>query len=661
MNSDSSGRPTTRATVAGLALALMSCAMGSEPGDVRAPERALASTSARALTWGPVGAVATAAGQTATSLKISADAATLLFHVDGTGLGGYYNLLIDADGNPASGSQEGPWSSSGADYLIENGLLYRFERSGWTLLDSSSVTSTAGTASVDVSVAKSALAGLGSSFAVGFKDISPGWTLQSALPAAGSFAQYPKATQVAGFVVDGSAQEWAGVDPLATASGQPAASLKATFNDEYLYFVAQGTGLGGTYSLYLNTDNNPATGCASVNGADYMVQNGSLFQSTGAAWEWRELGNANVQSVANSSAVEIRVARAALGSLAATLTIQFEDVATSPQWTVQGTIPVGSFAVMSLARFGKGMIVPAYLAISSRNPTDPSYDASALAAWTVLAEAAAAFESGSSQTYKDFWVAVNSGNSGPFTQADGADAWARAASLWDPIRANGGVIFGYVHTCVGPAMPLVQQYRPLQDVKNDIAAWVRGYPALGGIWIDEFYPWYELASEDGKTLFPNGQQYSPADQSWTRDTTYWTVDVNPAGGYYDQLTKWIRTTYPNLRIIGNAGGYLRSNQRKYAALVDVTCTFEQSVAYALVDRDTGAFDWGGLKRDPYNTAPGQLALIHENSADMAGMLNLAIDKGYSHFYTTDRKYGDNLWGGLPPYFASEASSIANLK
>ena len=287
-----------------------------------------------------------------------------------------------------------------------------------------------------------------------------------------------------------------------------------------------------------------------------------------------------------------------------------------------------------------GMIIPAYLPL-----TDTT-------SWQILAEDAAIMRDGTNANYKDYWVTVNSGNNGPFSSP--AD-WATAAARFDPIRANSGKIFGYVHTTTTPTSGI---YRPLigmNSVEADITAWVTGYPNIDGIWIDEFYPRYEIATgDDDRATFPNGPDFAPTDRSFVNPdgTINPNVQVNPAGGYYWQLTDWIHRTYPNLRIIGNAGGWFYSNQVNYGSLVDVDCSFEQTYENASMN------GWGNLNRQPGNTA-AQLALIHTNSNDLNGAIDQAISHGYTHFYTTNGVLTNNIWGALPPYFTSEVQYIAN--
>lgn len=284
-----------------------------------------------------------------------------------------------------------------------------------------------------------------------------------------------------------------------------------------------------------------------------------------------------------------------------------------------------------------GMVIPAYLTLSDTNT------------WNILADDATIMKNGVNPRYKDYWVVVNGPANGPFTLASD---WKTAEHRFDPIRANGGRIFGYVHALTAPAS---STYRPLREVENDIRAWVTGYRRLDGIWIDEYYPRYEIAGPSGATAtFPNGTNVAPNDRLFINsDGAFNANQVDPTGGYFCQLTSWIRCTYPRLKVIGNAGGQFYSNQINYTDIVDVTCSFEQSYSYA------AANSWSNLNRQNVTTTKQQMALIHSNTTDLAGAIDQAILHGYSYFYTNDGFPSGNVWGAIPPYFTSEVQYIAN--
>ena len=292
-----------------------------------------------------------------------------------------------------------------------------------------------------------------------------------------------------------------------------------------------------------------------------------------------------------------------------------------------------------------GVVIPAYL---------PLTDATS---WNILKENAATFTRGTSTVYKDYFVVVTGPLSGPFTNATD---WATAASVWGPIVVQNGEIFGYVHTLAQPSGSA--KFRTLAAVKADVSAWVNGYGHLSGIFIDEFMPRYEITDSNAyptPATFPNGQSLAPTDRSFVKadGTINTSVQVIPAGGYYSQLIGWIRGHYPGLRIITNPGGKVYSNQTQYVGLANITCTFENTYAYAA---NSPVNNWANLNLQANTASYIQAALIHTNTNDLSGAINQSIAHGYKYFYTTSLDPNVvNAWGTLPPYFSSEISLIAN--
>jgi Spherulation-specific family 4 len=452
-------------------------------------------------------------------------------------------------------------------------------------------------------------------------------------------------------VIDGQPGDWSAVPILAQSSDQSVRSLKVTIQDQSLLVLVQGQGLIGNYNLFLNTDENSITGHQSAqwreaSGADFMVSNGALYRSTGPGWSWTAVADA-VDAAANSLSIEIRIPLRALGLTSGNPRVSVGVQAMTAAWQVDSVLPkAAQFSVFSSAAdiaVGKGIIIPAYL------PLQDAYN------WNVLKEGAAVMAAGRNPAFRDYWVTVNSAANGPFTAP--AD-WAKAAAVWNPVRSNGGKIFGYVHTCVQPTGP---QFRALAMVKDEITAWVNGYPQIDGIWLDEFYPRFEIADRDGVAgpTYPNGLGNAPPDRGFVNSANQFNgQQVNPAGGYYDQLLKWIRATYPTLRIIGNAGGAFYSNQLAYSDLPDVLVSFEQTFDVA---SNAPINDWIPLTRQVPGSKGGQLALIHRNTTNLAGAVDQALALGYTHVYTTNRVLENNIWGGLPPYLTSEIQYIADHK
>jgi hypothetical protein len=308
----------------------------------------------------------------------------------------------------------------------------------------------------------------------------------------------------------------------------------------------------------------------------------------------------------------------------------------SPATTISYTAPGGSGT-------SKGIVIPAYYALADA------------AKWQELATAAGQMAAANNPVVRDFWVVANYAN-GAFTTAQ---QWADAAARFNPIRSNGGKIFGYVYTHqaaylneTGSAFDRAQ-FRDVNLVKATINQWVAGYPNLDGIWIDEFYPRHELATANIQFAdYPNGLLAAPPGYRTPGLNLYATGQVEPAGGWFAELIGWIRATYPNLKIIGNAGGALYNNQNKYGGLPDVLVSFEQSQSHTVaVPAD--------FNIDAYGFAARQLALIHgvATVADMQTMVAQAKAKGFTHIFATDGVYQTNLWTTNSSYLTQQVSAI----
>jgi lysophospholipase L1-like esterase len=120
-------------------------------------------------------------------------------------------------------------------------------------------------------------------------------------------------------VVDGFGSDWDNHSILTRASNQTANYLSAKIQDGDLCVYIQGKNLGAYHSLFLDTDNNPATGYKSVqypaSGADFLFSGGLLYinTQTGTGWNWAPVSATTIRVVANSYVIEARIPLAALG------------------------------------------------------------------------------------------------------------------------------------------------------------------------------------------------------------------------------------------------------------------------------------------------------------------------------------------------------------
>ncbi|WP_217594651.1 hypothetical protein [Cohnella sp. GbtcB17] len=126
---------------------------------------------------------------------------------------------------------------------------------------------------------------------------------------AGGGTGYPTVT------IDGSASDWSGIGALATGS-TTVQTLKATNDGTALKLLIQGTALNVKGQFFINADNNTATGYSAsgwaANGADFMIENNTVYQNTGAGWTWTAVrtlstSGTGIEFSKNATVVELKV------------------------------------------------------------------------------------------------------------------------------------------------------------------------------------------------------------------------------------------------------------------------------------------------------------------------------------------------------------------
>ena len=138
--------------------------------------------------WNDIRPIATASGnqQNLRSLKVTSDADKLYFLLEGQNIGANTQFHLNVDNNARTGYQDGNWKGTGIDYLIENNWLYKSQTDNaswsWGGGDSSAIVYERSSSVVEVSVKKSALAGLKGTIKVGVWNLSDSWSVISGLP-----------------------------------------------------------------------------------------------------------------------------------------------------------------------------------------------------------------------------------------------------------------------------------------------------------------------------------------------------------------------------------------------------------------------------------------------------------------------------------------------
>jgi hypothetical protein len=175
----------------------------------------------------------------------------------------YRRVYIDTDRDGTTGK---PVGSMGADYLVENGWYYVWSNGAWSQLGS--ITSSPNTAS------------------------STGWSINRRNVGSVTGPVRVKLEIEEGTVNPARRRDSAIIE-LAGDSLAPL-PYTATNDSTKIYYSLT---LSGTYSyrhVFIDTDQNSSTGYSYGGiGADYMIENGSLYHNAGGGWNWTFVGSAN--------------------------------------------------------------------------------------------------------------------------------------------------------------------------------------------------------------------------------------------------------------------------------------------------------------------------------------------------------------------------------
>ncbi len=155
-------------------------------------------------------------------------------------------------------------------------------------------------------------------------------------------------------LIDGSNTDWTNIPVLASAENQQLTSLKVHSDELYLYIALEGKGMGGSFDLFINTDNDLSTGFQSndwvTSGADYLIQQGSggainLHSSLSTGWQWQQQGSSITKVNNKNNFVEFKIKKSDFNTLSKTISIGVNDV--NSTWAVQSRLPLAGEAMTS--------------------------------------------------------------------------------------------------------------------------------------------------------------------------------------------------------------------------------------------------------------------------------------------------------------------------
>ncbi|MZQ82620.1 DUF1565 domain-containing protein [Paenibacillus sp. 5J-6] len=280
----------------------------------------------------------------ATVLKANIENANLNLYAQWNGTMTKHQFYFNTDENVSTGFQNPNWSASGADYLLENGTLYRYSGTdgitwSWTKVANYKDTKAyiAINGILEVAIPLSNLA------AVNSETIQVGYMLNDSktdkLPLSGSLipigsnnqTEVTPAPTPTVITVNGDATDWSTVEELSSGSSK-AKGMKAFHHTSNLYLLVQGSSLTSKSQIYINSDNNGTSGFAvknwSSSGADFMVENGTLYRysGNGSTWSWTKVTGFVSQTnySANDTVIEIAIPQTLLGiSVGSTVQLGF--------------------------------------------------------------------------------------------------------------------------------------------------------------------------------------------------------------------------------------------------------------------------------------------------------------------------------------------------
>jgi len=133
-----------------------------------------------------------------------------------------------------------------------------------------------------------------------------------------------------GYIVDTSSV-LSNITSISTATGQSATSLKVSNDEYYIYFSIQGKVLGNYGQIFIDSDNNSATGYIdgtwASTGIDYMIESGHLYSHSthDNSWTWADLGAINVTVSNSTTEYQAKVTKSALSGLGTSIKVGFKD------------------------------------------------------------------------------------------------------------------------------------------------------------------------------------------------------------------------------------------------------------------------------------------------------------------------------------------------
>ncbi|MDX1701173.1 MAG: choice-of-anchor Q domain-containing protein, partial [Melioribacteraceae bacterium] len=266
------------------------------------------------------------------SLKVVQSENAFQLKVEGTLLEQKGQFYFNTDNNVKTGFQMGYWTTSGVEYMVENGVLYQYTGSGGTEWSWKEVAKYKGTKAysqttsaielsvpyTDIKISPTSIILIGYIWNDSKSDLLPAGTLKESVSISPTSELAPTASVVTepttSIKIDGLSSDWSQLSSARIGDSQ-LKTLKTFSTSNYLYMLLQGGDFTKRVQIYLNSDNNSKTGFKlskfSQSGAEYLIENGTLYKYTGdgSSWSWVKLKSLKFSNeyVSNSNSIEIGI------------------------------------------------------------------------------------------------------------------------------------------------------------------------------------------------------------------------------------------------------------------------------------------------------------------------------------------------------------------
>ncbi|MBD2872975.1 DUF4832 domain-containing protein, partial [Paenibacillus arenilitoris] len=220
-------------------------------------------------------------------LKVTQNDNYLYLYISGTDITSNYAFYLDSDDDPLTGTNISNWrNSTGIDFKIFNGMLYKFSDGSW--ISEGMVVLDQTNNFIEVAIPKHKIISMQSnrinvSFVMDNNFYLPNHGLDMVNV---DIEKEQKIISDFPIIIDGTANDWSNIVPIAK-SDNDQSYMSAFINNDNLNVLYKGE-LSVNNEFLIDTDNSPESGLVSAKwplfGADVLIRDGSIYRWHAGDW-----------------------------------------------------------------------------------------------------------------------------------------------------------------------------------------------------------------------------------------------------------------------------------------------------------------------------------------------------------------------------------------